>query len=140
MKNFYLTDTFKTACIWAQRNNQAAVVIFIIPNTYIESLENHLILNEEEIWKKTVYKIRNKPKPDLLDYTKEKRNYKKFIKDIDSNDLISGPICANPTAHDIDDIRPIKCDGYIPYQYSFKESTIDDLNSMKAITLFFEET
>ena len=103
-------------------------------------MENHLILSDEEIWKKTVYRIRNEPKPRFVDYQKERKKYKKFIKDIDSNDLISGPICANPSEKEVDKIRPLKYGGYTPYQFSFKQSTIDDLNTMKALTVFFEDT
>uniref|UniRef100_A0A6C0AED9 Uncharacterized protein n=1 Tax=viral metagenome TaxID=1070528 RepID=A0A6C0AED9_9ZZZZ len=136
-KNFYLTDTFQTAYLWSLRNTQSAVVIFIIKNEYIENLDNHLALNNEEIWKKTVYKIRNKPRSGN-DLRNRKKHYKKFIEEIDSNDLISGPICANLSVENECDIRSIKYGDYIPYQYSFKESTIDDLNSMIAITLFFE--
>ena len=138
-KNFYLTDTFETACIWANKNIQASVVVFIIPGDYIEGLENHLILNDKEEWKKIVYKARNKPisGPNLR---RDKQIYKNFIEELDSKDLISGPICKNPNdSITQENLRYLKYGAYIPLQYSFKPSTIDDLNDMLAITLFLEE-
>lgn len=139
LRNFYLTDTFETACIWASRNQQSAVVIFVISDDYINSLENHLSLRNIDEWKNTVFKIRNEPKSGY-NYKNDIKNYRNFIKEIDSHDLISGPILANIHASDIDNLKYIKYDTYIPYQYSFKDTTIDDLNRMLAITLFFESS
>lgn len=137
LRNFYLTDTFQTACLWATRNRQAAVVIFVLPEYYINNLSNHLLLNNFEQWKELVFKIRNPIRygPNL---TRERNEYKLFIQNIDSNDLVSGPIFANPYVKTIEDVNLIKYGNYIPYQYSFKDSSIDSLNNMLAITLFFE--
>ena len=154
LRNFYLTNTFETACLWAERNIQPAVVVFIIPNEYIEGLHNHLKLNDIREWKETVFKItsgtgechRNPPRHEHSN--KQQRNeYKKYIREIDSQDLISGPILANPIARDVSEVKYIKYGNYIPTQYSFvakpgpkgKDSTIDDLNGMLVITVFFEE-
>lgn len=136
-KNFYVTDTFRTACRWTNRHTQAAIVIFVIPENYIESLDNYLNLNDITLWKETVFKIRNPPTngPNLSTL---KKNYKLFKDQMDSKDLISGPIFANPFVNNINDVEYIKYDDYIPYQYSFKETTIDDIDNMYTITLFFK--
>lgn len=138
LRNFYLTDTFETACLWSARNRQPAVVIFVISDNYINSLENHLKLSGDE-WKEVVFKIRNAPNPDNNpNYEIEEQIYDEFINEIDSKDLISGPIFLNTTASSIEKVKYIKYGKYIPYQYSFKDTTINDLNRMLAITLFFE--
>ena len=46
LRNLYVTNTFLTACLWARRHRQAAVVIFVISDDYIESLDNHLNLSD----------------------------------------------------------------------------------------------
>ena len=82
---------------------------------------------------KLVFEIRNYPED--VEITK---NYKKLINDIDSNNLVSGLIFANPGAYDINDVPALTYGENIPYQYSFKESIIDELNSMLATTIFYK--
>lgn len=137
LRNFYLTDTFSTACSWANRNNQAAIVIFIVPELFIESLQNHLYLIYDQNWKELIFKCRNEPSG--LNIRQERRAYQQYIREIDSKDLISGPICCNPGVNNINEIECIKYREYIPYQFSFKDSTCAQLNDFLAVTLFFEE-
>lgn len=138
LRNFYLTDNFQTSCMWALRNNYAAIVIFIIPEEFIDNLQHHLILNEKILWQQTVFRIRNPPEEgDNLDELIDE--YESFIREIDSNDLISGPIVRNIKARTIEDVDYIKYGELVPYQYSFKDSTVNFLNNMIAVTLFFED-
>lgn len=48
LRNFYLGDSLKAAFNWANRNDQPAINIFVIPNSYIESLNEHLQFNNDE--------------------------------------------------------------------------------------------
>ena len=136
LKNFYLTDIFRTSKDWANRSNQPAIYIFAIPNSYIENSHNHIKFQYNYDWKKFVFKIRNPPEygEDLEEKITE---YENFIDEIDSNDLISGPIMKNPGSININDVRSIVYGKQTPYQYAFKESTISDLNNMLAVTIFF---
>lgn len=147
-----LTDTFQTACMWGLRNTYAAVVVFIIPDEFFDNLThfspkngfcseqnqtNYSILNENRLWQETVFKIRNPPDEgenlgELLD------EYYNFLQHIDSNDLISGPIPRNVRAKTQDELDYITYGELVPYQYSFKDTTIGFLNGMLAVTLFFE--
>lgn len=79
------------------------------------------------------FKIRNPP-----NFGEELDNYYTFLEEIDSNDLISGPIVANPRTKTKENIKPTTYEHHNPHQYSFKDSTITNLNNMLAITLFFE--
>lgn len=137
-KNFYVINSFKSSCIWAKRKNQSAIVVFNITKEYIEVLDNHISLNNEDEWKETVFKMRNPP-PGGSIYVREKRNYNNFVIKYDSSDLVTGPIFANPKCKSLDQVKYIEYDKEIPIQYAFKESTINDLNSMKAFVIFFEE-
>lgn len=138
MRNFYLTDTFKTACIWASRNVQSAILIFCIPNTFLDELENYSNFNERNIedWKQLVFKCRNPPLGRNIQTLR--REYRNFIDTLDDMDCISGSILANPSAP-LDEIKYIKYGSEVPYQYSFKDSTIDILNNFLSIVIFFEQ-
>lgn len=132
-----LTNTFQTACSWALRNEYAAVVIFVISNNYIDNLPNHLKLTDLDLWKETTFKIRNPPNrgPNLKTKLNE---YYAVLNGIDSYDLISGSIVKNVSARSKEEIEPIKYGNYIPLQYSFKDTTLQDLENMLAITIFFK--
>lgn len=139
--NFYLTDNFKTAKKWSYRKKQSAVVVFVVPLDYITNLNKHLKLwldNFEE-WKDTVFRLRYPPSSSDYRSTIE---YNKYVKKIDSNDLISSMILANPkNARTPESLRYLEQDKKIsdvPYQYSFKNSIVDDLDSMKLTTIYFQ--
>lgn len=138
LRNFYVTDTFQTAWIWAIRNRQPAISIFVIPEEFIDNLEHHIILHNDNTWKNLVFRCRNRPSngPNLRNRLIE---YNNFIRELDSNDLISGPIFVNPGVRTVNDVNPIIYGNNIPYQYSFKDSTLNNLNGMLAITVFFQE-
>ena len=67
----------------------------------------------------------------------KKKDFNDYIKMLDSLDLVSGPICQNIDFKNKQDIRCIKYQNKIPFQYAFKESVIDDLNNFKYFTIFF---
>lgn len=136
IENFYTTDSFTAACKWANHNTQRAVVVFIMPEGYIESLEKKIIFSTSDFdtWRDFIYAVRNPPSFNRA----EKIAYKKYVDNLDSQDLIVGPICRNPR-DSVENIRWIDYNGYVPLQYSFKRSTIDALNQFIAITIFFQE-
>lgn len=138
MRNFYLTDSFKTACIWACRNVQAAIVIFFIHNTFLDELENHLKFNERNLeeWKQLVFKCRNTPSGRSIQTIR--REYRNFIDTLDDMDCISGPILANPSAP-LYEIDYIKYGSEVPYQYSFKDSNINILNDFLSTVIFLNK-
>lgn len=139
--NFYTTDTFYNAVKWARHNSQAAVVVFYIPNEYFEELITKDLSDINE-WKLTVFKARIPPKrsnnPSL--FRKEIREYERFIQNLDSNDLVMGPIFANPRALNVESVQYIRNqDEKVPYQYSFKRSSVDILQNLIVTTLFFND-
>lgn len=144
MRNFYVTDVFYTACSWVRRdNNQSAVVVFVIPNELF-STNNRLLFNVDynlDKWKETVFKARFKPRGDL---SNDKREYKKFLHNLDSKDYIEGPIYANPGDKNVNSVNYISYNRngnvVVPKQISFKDSMIPLLNSYILITLYFEDT
>lgn len=132
LRNFYLTDTLKTSYIWATHNVKPAIVVFSIPYEYIMSLdEKHLELQNDETWQQMIYKVRNPNIPENDFDGLYEDQYNNFISELDSNCLISGPICKNPMATNFRAIKAIKYGNYVPLQYSFKDSTINDINNMK---------
>ena len=144
MRNFYLTDTFNTAYIWSQRNNQAAIVIFAIPDETIDNQENKLEFTMDNIneWKQTVFTCRNKPRYGQ-NLRQRKLQYNQFLNGLDSNDVVIGPICANPGAREVVDINYVyynhNGNTTIPLQYSFKDSLISQLNQFLMVTLFIQQ-
>lgn len=137
LRNFYVTDMLITAMDWANRNAQPAICIFAVPRDYLDNLENHLKLYDDYEWKRIVYTARNYPKPPYVN-PNSRRNYRQFIANLDSKNLISGPIMAYAGAHTIEDVRSIKYGNETSLQYSFKDTTIGDLNDMLAVTVFFQ--
>lgn len=136
MKNFYTTDSFVTACQWADRNNQKAVVIFIPPEDFIDSLENKIVFscNEMDAWKEFVFFARNPPRL----YDPKRLIYNQRMEEIDAHDLIIGPICKNPIERIASRLEAVTYGRHTPYQFSFKESSIERLNECYAITIFFQ--
>ena len=142
-KNFYVTDDFYTSYVWAKHNLQPAVVFFYVPNDFIDNLEDYLKLtinNEEDLfeWKTLVFKCRNPPAV-RFGGAKARTEYNDFIRSLDSKDLISGPIFANPGVRNLENARYIDYDYKIPLQYSFKESLIEQLNQFRRVTFFMED-
>lgn len=137
-KNFYVTDSFLAACLWAKRNEQAAVVIFNIPPTYIESLENRIqfSLDDLDSWKEMVFTARNFPSRGGR---AKQREHREYIDALDSQDIITGPIMANPGAKSIEEVNYLKYRREVPFQFCFKTSTVADLNGFLTITLFFRQ-
>ena len=145
LKNFYLTDNFIAACNWTKHFSNQAIVVFYIPDEYLNNLEKRLHFDVEEFddiarWQDLVFKCRNPPKPRNIsrqERLKEFNEYNKFISDLDSNDLISGPICTNPK--DVKDkLEYLKSYDSVPYQYSFKESQVNMLNDFIVTTILFK--
>lgn len=146
LRNFYVTDTFYTACSWSNRHNQAAVVIFYIPNNFL-NVDHKIILKSQPIselnkWKELVFKARNKPRGSE-NLRNEIREYNRFVQQLDSHNLIEGPICSNPSARNLDSVDYIKYVHneliIIPEQISFKDSMISLLNNCILLTLYFED-
>ena len=133
MRNFYLADSLRSACTWALRDNLAAVVVFVIPDSYISNLPNHIELE----WVDFIYNLRSKPIRSASNYKQKIAAYKELVKDVDKNNLISGPILANPDFSSKENMRIINYGNYIPYQFSFKDTTIGDLNDMIGTIIFF---
>lgn len=139
IKNFYTTDSFTTACKSANHNNQRAVVIFVLPENYIEALEKKIIFSSREInsWRELIFYLRNPP-------SRRHRNraiitaYNQYLQNVDSQDVVIGPICANPQSSTAEGLEWITQDGHIPLQFCFKETTIGHLNDFIAITVFFQ--
>lgn len=120
MFNFYTTDIFYTACKWAKKENQqGAVVIFNIPNEFLYRLNvlsyvyhyndgtvSDVPESDTDNWRKLVFKLRNPPRSkrgilteeELLQDELIEREYEEFIDEVDSYDLVEGPICSNPGA------------------------------------------
>lgn len=136
-ENFYLSDSFKSSYYCAKKNLEPAIVIYVIPNSNFDEFADQINLQNDSNWKRFIYKIRNPPKPRSLNYKDNIKKYKDCIKNIDSHDLITGPICANPYDEE-ENLTPIKYGDEIPFQFSFKRSSIDRLHEMYAITIFFE--
>lgn len=140
MMNFYLGDNFTSAYVWALRKQQPAIVIFIVPNEFIEGLERKLLLNHTSTlneWKKLVFTCRNRPTG--YGSLQNRKNHDKFVKDLDSNDLVSGPMMSNVNTKTIEDVKFIEYGhGIIPYQYSFKESSCELLQQYIFSTIFFK--
>lgn len=144
MRNFYLTDTFSTAYVWAKRNTQSAIVIFAIPDSLIENEENKQDLSmrgleDLEEWKNFVFKIRNKPKVGA-NLRERRLEYTNLLNNADSKNLILGPIFANPDVKAIKGVRYVKYGDVVPFQYSFKDLLAPQLNNYIAITLFIQDT
>lgn len=153
LRNFYLGDSLRAAFNWANRNDQPAISIFIIPNLYIESLNEHLKFTYDEDWlnflpkqkinfpwenwNKFIFGIRNYPKPGK-DYNRRLLKYDDLITYADTRDLISGPIMGKMSNTNYQEIEAIQYGDIIPYQYSFKDTTINSLNNMLAVTVFIQ--
>jgi len=136
--DFYITDTLRTAYTWARRNKQPAIVMFIIPDNHISSIDDCIVMNHRRNlneWKNFVYKIRTTPS-EYNDF--EIQEYEEFIVDIDSKKLIAGPIFANPGVN-INEVDYIKYNNTVPYQYSFREESCRELNRYITITIFLKE-
>lgn len=147
--NFYTTDTFYTACEWATRNNQGFIFVFVIPIDLIESLNVKYLYDTDE-WRHTVFKARKEPimgstdnyDHDLIVYENEIAEHENFCKELDSYDLIVGPIMSNPGVQDVENVSFIvNRNRKIPHQYSFKPSAVDVLNGLVTATaVFFPES
>lgn len=144
MNNFYLTDIFYNACKWANRYTQGAVIIFSIPLEYFDEWNVKYLTGDE--WKNVVYRCRNPPIPDFFpdirDYRRADSSYNGFLNQLDSYDVVEGPIFANPRAQSINDVSYIvnSYDGSVPKQISFKRSSVDFLDDLILTTLFFKES
>lgn len=140
LENFYLTDSFKAAHIWANRNTQSTISIFEISNEYLENLENGISFGMDGIdeWKEFVFKVRNPPRSGR-NLARRIDEYETFITDVDSKDLISGPIFANPGTRLVQNVEYVQYTDGIPFQYSFKRSSVDYLNQCLVVTIFFRE-
>lgn len=145
MYNFYTTDMFYTACEWATKNEQAAVVIFAIPSEKFDEWNVKNFFNTNE-WKYTVFRLRNSPDFSdlsnynnlLEEYEKELNDYEKFVDEIDSYDVVVGPIMSNPKSKSIQEVKFIvNNDNRIPNQFSFKKTSVEELNSFLVTTVFF---
>lgn len=138
--NFYTTDVFFTACEWAYRKNQGAVVIFAIPDDqfYEWNVKN---LSDTLEWKNIVFNLRNPPDPFNTDnYELISQEYDNLVEEIDSYDVIEGPILSNPGAKTIEQVEFIRNnDRRIPYQFSFKPSSVNSLNPFLLATVFFSQ-
>lgn len=140
MYNFYTTDVFFTACEWAFRKNQSAVVIFIIPNDQFYQWNIKNLSNTSE-WRNVVFKLRNPPNSLIIpNYELVSKEYDDFVEEIDSYDLIEGPILSNPGAKSVEQVEFIRnSDRRIPYQFSFKSSSVKSLNQFLLTTVFFSQ-
>lgn len=139
IRNFYVTDTFYTACKWCNRNSrQPAIVFFLVPNEIFMtdnklSFDVNTNLNE---WKETVFKVRDEQTGE--------DDYYDYVDILDSKDYIEGPIYSNPGNKDPNMVDFVKYqrDGnlVVPTQISFKDSIIHQLNKHILFTLYFEDT
>lgn len=140
MENFYLTDDFYTACNWANRNQQCAVVIFSVPKTMVENLKNKIQLNHTTSlneWKKFVFYNRISP-TDGPNFCEKQSEHENFIDELDKNDLVSGPIFLNPYVTRSEDVEFVITGEKIPYQYSFKESSCHLLHQFILTTIYVD--
>jgi len=149
LRNFYLSDNFKYAIEISQKYTQRAVVIFHIPREFLEGL-NKLHLSDIFIddWKELIFNVRNNPNEIYKNNTTIRKyqirqinkEHNKYISDLDSLDLVSGPICRNPKATNKEDLEYLSHDGIIPYQYSFKDSSYSFLNDFILLPIYFRSS
>jgi hypothetical protein len=147
-RNFYVTDTFLTSLKWAKRNQQSAIVLFFIPNEFLSSLKERLNfenLEELDTWKQLVFKTRNPPSFSSIHHERASIirskiiDYNNFMTELDSNELINGPIFANPGTDSVENVQYIQnSNGYIPQQYAFKERTYSNISSFIGGTILFQ--
>lgn len=147
LRNFYVTDTFYTACSWANNFNQPAVVFFFVPNEYFNT-DNKIIfspVSNIDNWKETVFKARNPPlrkNYDKQTYQKKDKEYDEYIQELDSKNFIKGPICKTVKAKTHEQIKYIEYyyNGIhtIPEQISFKDTMIPHLNQFILMTLYYD--
>ena len=141
LKNFYLTNNFKTSVNWCKHYSTQSVVIFYIPDEFLDNLNRKELINIDE-WKDVIFTCRNNPEKNNSNYLKEERTrrtdqYINYLNNLDSYDLISGPICTNPGVENKNELKYLSYGDDIPYQYSFKESTKEFLNEFIVDIVFF---
>ena len=149
-RNFYLTDNLEYAIDLTFKYTQRAVIIFYIPDEFLGGLNRlHFPLSDISSWKELIFNVRNSPKylyRNSLTITRKEtqqktREYNKYISDLDSLDLISGPICCNPKADSKEKLEYLSHDdGTIPYQYSFKDSSYSFLNDFILLPIYFRSS
>lgn len=140
MNNFYTTDVFYTACEWAIKNSQAAVVVLAIPDELFFQM-NIKNLSDTNEWRSVVFMLRNEPKVMLsTNYDEEIEFYENLVEEIDKYDMVEGPIMSNPGAKSVHEVEMMRNnDRRIPYQFSFKKSYVDNLNQFILTTVFFSQ-
>ena len=147
-RNFYLSNSFKFAYQSVQCKQQKAIVVFHIPQNVFGDLNKlEFTMSNIDDWKNLVNKIRNPIIIPDLEYlinknkaiqqkAKNKREYDNFISYVDSYDLVSGPICKNWNTN----IDYMKYEDHIPFQYAFKQSSIDQLNNYKLFIILIKSS
>lgn len=120
-ENFYVTDDFHNSLKFANHNSQQAIVIFKLEKNFSEEM-NVMDLWFYEGWKEILFNCRNG-----------------LICDLDSYDLVHGPIFSNPRVKDSDHVECMKNGDVFPYQYSFKKSSVKMLNNKILATIFIND-
>lgn len=139
-ENFYLTDSFKATYVWASRNTQVAISIFEIPDEYFQNPEHTLSFDMDHIveWKQLVFNVRNQLRSGQ-NLRRRLDEYENFIAELDVKNLISGPIFANPGTRLLENVEYVRYLEHIPFQFSFKRTSINYLNQCSVLTIFFRE-